>query len=317
MIRLLFITLFFVSTILASDESDAKNKKIAYIVSDIRIPFWEIMSRGIKTKADSLGWEVEIYSASNIKKDELQNTASAIKQNVDGIIVSPINSSTCVTISKLAKKANIPVVIADIGSDENNSYISYISSDNHQGAYEIGKVLTKKMKELKYDKNSVGIIAIPQTRANGKARTEGFIKALNEANITSVAIEQQVDFSYDETYKYSKNMIDAHKDLKALWLQGSDRYQAALDAIKGSKRDILLITFDAEPIFLDLIPKGILVGAAMQQPFVMGEKALEVLSLHLNKKEVPKNIKLEILAISQDNIDDKLHIIKRNVLGVE
>ncbi len=59
-----------------------------------------------------------------------------------------------------------------------------------------------------------------------------------------------------------------------------------------------------EPIFLDLIPKGILVGSAMQQPYLMGQKAVISLDNYLKGKEVKKEEKLPILAISKDNIEE-------------
>ena len=52
-----------------------------------------------------------------------------------------------------------------------------------------------------------------------------------------------------------------------------------------------------------MIPEGKLVGAAMQQPFLMGEKAVEQFYNHFNNIKIEKNIKLEILAVSKENID--------------
>ncbi len=292
-------------------------KKLAYIVSDTGIPFWDIMSRGIKQNSEKLGFEVDIYSSDNIIKNEMKFTAKVINDKVDGLIISPINSSSSVTILKLAKKAGIPVVIADIGTDR-GEYLSYISSDNKKGAYDIGKVLSRAMIEKGYQNGKVGIIAIPQKRKNGKDRTSGFMKALGESGIKGADIKQQVTFSYKETFDFAKELIGNYPDLRAIWLQGSDRYQGALDAIEqsGKKGEILLICFDAEPVFLELIPKGILVGAAMQQPFLMGEKAVEVLAKHFEGEKVEKNIMLSILAIDKENLEEKLPIIKRNVLGL-
>jgi ribose transport system substrate-binding protein len=297
--------------------ANAASQKIAYLVSDLRIPFWQIMARGIESKAEKLGYELLTYSAENNAKKELENTIQAISKKVDGIIVSPTNSSACATILKLAKKADIPVVISDIGT-ESGEYVSYISSDNTQGAYEIGKILSATMKAMDYQTGSVGIIGIPQKRANGKARTAGFVRALDEAGIKSADLRQQVDFSYEETYKHAKELISAHPELKAIWLQGSDRYQAALDVIEdtGNKGKILLICFDAEPEFIELINNKTLVGAAMQQPFLMGSESLSRLDMHLNGKVVEKNLKLPVLAISHHNIQEQLNLIKRNVLGI-
>ena len=308
-----FILVF--STPLAAQENTPK--KLAYITSDLEIPFWKIMSKGVAGEAQSLGYEVHLYSAANSPKKELQNMIDAIDKKVDGIILSPTTSSASVTLLKFAKKASIPVVIADIGSDSKD-YVSFISSDNFTGAYELGKILGHEMQQKGWQNERVGIIAIPQKRDNGKARTKGFLEALNEFGVDKADIRQQIDFSYQETYNYSQQLMKQHADLRAIWLQGSDRYQAALDAIKdaGKIDEIILICFDAEPSFLELIPKDILIGSAMQQPFLIGQKAVTSMHAYLQGLPVEKQIQLPILAISKNNLAENITTIKRNVLGL-
>ncbi len=298
-------------------QSLKQQGKLVYLVSDLRIPFWDIMWRGIREEAAALGYGIEVHSAENSRKNELQHLVWALREEVDGIIVSPISSSTCVTILKHAAKEGVPVVISDIGTDD-GQYVSYISSDNHEGAYRIGQVLASALKERGWEDSSVGIIAIPQKRLNGQARTAGFMKAMREQRIKGADIKQQSDFSDQETYRFSLELIHQYPDLRALWLQGSDRYGAALRAIKdaGKKGEILLVTFDAEPEFLKMIPQGRLVGAAMQQPFLMGQHAVEMMDRHLQGGAVERNIQLPVLAISQKNIAEKTVMIKRNVLGL-
>lgn len=299
-------------------NANSNIKRIAYIVSDTSIPFWNIMSRGVKNSADILGYEVEIYNSQNSIKIELENTIKAINDNVSGIIISPNNSSSCVTVLKLAKKANIPVVISDIGTDS-GEYISYISSNNEKGAYDIGKILAEQMSILGISNPKVAIIAIPQKRLNGQERTAGFIKAINEYSIKNIDLKQQVTFSKEETYNFTKELINKNPELNAIWLQGSDKYQGALDAIyeSGKKDKILLLTFDAEPEFLNLITNNTLVASAMQQPFLMGEKAIISLHKYFNNEEIEKDYKLPVLAIYKENIEDNLIIIKRNVFGLD
>lgn len=293
-------------------------QQIVYIASDRTIPFWQIMGKGVTSKALEYGYDVKLLDSKNSAKVELEHTIKAIKDRVDAIIISPTNSSRCVTVLKLAHAAHIPVVVLDIGTDE-GEYLSFISANNKKGAYDIGKVLAKKMKQESLQTGEVGIIAIPQKRLNGQLRTAGFMQAMEEEGIKTADIKQQVNFSLEETYMFSNELINKYDNLKAIWLQGSDKYQGALNAIKDANKEgeILLITFDAEPEFLELIPKGVLVGAAMQQPFLMGQEAIEVLHEHFKGNTVVKNIQLPILAISQENIKEKLSIIKRNVLGLE
>ena len=312
--KIIILFLLFLSSLFAN-----QHKRLAYIVSDTTIPFWQIMSKGIKEKSVEFGYEIDIYNSNNLKKNELENMALALDKKIDGLIISPINSSTAATFLEIAKINNIPVVIADIGSNSKD-YVSFISSDNKKGAYELGKILAKHMKNLSWNKEgTVGIISIPQKRTNGKDRTLGFIQALDEESIKVSGFYQQVDFSYEETYNYSKKLIEENKNLRAIWLQGSDKYKGALDAIKeaNKQKEIALICFDAEPEFLEMIQNGDLVGSAMQQPYMMGQEAVISLNNFLNNKYVEKEQKMGILAISKDNIDDKLKIIKLNVLGIK
>ena len=312
--KIIILFLLLLSSLFAN-----QHKKLAYIVSDINIPFWQIISKGIKDKSNELGYEIDIYNSNNLKKNELENMALALDKKIDGLIISPINSSTASTLLEIAKMNKIPTIVADIGSDSQD-YLSFISSDNKKGAYELGKILSKYMKSLSWNKEgTVGIIAIPQKRLNGKDRTIGFIQALEEDNIKVSGMYQQVDFSYEETYNYSKKLIDENKNLRAIWLQGSDKYKGALDAIKKANKqnEIALICFDAEPEFLEMIQNGDLVASAMQQPYIIGQEAVVTLNNYFNNKEVKKEQKMEILSISKENIDDKLKIIKLNVLGIK
>lgn len=314
--QLLLLLLVLASGYALPDTGPAQNRKLAYLVSDLRIPFWEIMRRGIAHQAGQLGYRVDAYSAENDAKRELQFTVQAIRNQVDGIILSPTNSSAAVTVLSLADKAGIPVVIADIGS-EGGEYVSYIASDNFTGSYQLGRILAAALQERGWQDGSVGIIAIPQKRANGKARTAGFMKALGEAGIKGGDIRQQVNFSYQETYDFARELIAADPNLRALWLQGSDRYQGAIDAIAeaGKTAEVLLLCFDAEPEFLEMIPAGSLLGSGMQQPFRIGEEAVSTLHQHLQGKQVPREKLMPVLAVSRRNIEGKLGVIRRNVLG--
>ena len=316
--KYIIITFFILSFNTAFASENTSNNKIIYLAPDMNIPFWQIMAKGIKNTINSKNYKFEIYNSNNSAKKELELVVKAIKEKVSGIIVSPSNSSACVTILKLAKNANIPVVISDIGTDAGN-YVSYISSNNKKGAYDIGKILAKKMINKKWEKGKVGIIAIPQKRLNGQERTAGFMKALNEDNIKGADIKQMVKWTKEETYNFTKQFILNYPDLRAIWLQTSNLYAGAIKAIKDMKKEkeILLIAFDAEPEFLKLIPEEKIVASGMQQPCLMGETAAQTMLKHLNGEKVKKDIQIPILAITTENINTKLKLINRNVLGIK
>jgi len=144
------------------------------------------------------------------------------------------------------------------------------------------------------------------------------MEALKEADIKGANIMQMQKWTKEETYDFTKKFILEYPDLRAIWLQTSNLYAGALDAIKDMKKEkeIFLIAFDAEPEFLQLIPKGNIIGSGMQQPYLMGVKAMQALDRHLNGTKVEKNIQVPILTITTENIDKKLSIINKNILGL-
>ena len=300
--------------IIISTTLSAKN--YAYIVSDISIPFWKIMSKGVEAEMNDNGGNVTIYSANNNIKQEIVNTIRAVEQGVDGVVLSPCTSTSAKTVLEILEKKNIPVVIADIGSVSNN-YISYISSNNIKGSYELGSFLAQHLVKHSKDNGTVGIIAIPQKRDNGRARTKGFLTALKNYNIKSAGLRQQVTFTEDETYILTKELIIARNDVVAIWLQGSDKYKGTQRAIKESGKDIILLTFDAEPEFIQMIASGELLASAMQQPYFIGRKAVMTLNNHLSGKKVDKEIKVDTIVATKLNILKDLNFINKNVLGIE
>jgi ABC-type sugar transport system substrate-binding protein len=291
---------------------------LVYLVSDLRIPYWDVLWRGIRQQAHELGYTIDVFSAENDPRQELELLMLAASKSVDGIVLSPTNSSAAVTLIKMAKQAGIPVVMADVGS-ESDGYVSYIGSDNFHGGYNLGRLLTKTMQEKQWQNGRVGIIAIPQKRATGRARTTGFLQALSEAGIKSSSLLQLVEFSAQETYDLTRKMIRENPSLRAIWLQSSNHYRSALDAIdiSGKRRKILLIFSDAEPAFLELIPAGVIVAAGVQQPYLMGERAVQQLHNHLQGKPVLREIQLPMLTLSAQNIRPQRANIRRNVLGLD
>ena len=83
-------------------------------------------------------------------------------------------------------KYNIPVVIGDIGTNE-GEYVSFIISDNREGANGVGKALVAAMKEKGMADGTVGLVTISLTRNNVKKRTAGFRAALEEGGIKECA----------------------------------------------------------------------------------------------------------------------------------
>jgi len=297
----------------------AESKELVYLTPGLDLAFWRYLSKGIENVATKGGYTYQALDSGNNAQTQLKNAKDAIARGVAGIIISPTDSSTAPAVLDLAKQANIPVVIADIGTDSGD-YVSFIISDNYQGANGVGKALAEAMKAAGKQDGSVGIVGISQARLNGQARTKGFKDAMTAAGITKEAgLQQMQTYTADETFKFTQDMTTANPEMKALFVQTDGPTLGALQAIKAARLtgDVLVAGFDGVPEFVPLLQSGELVVSGMQQPYLMGQESGRAMVDHLSGKTPEKKILVPIKIVTSKNIEQELPTIKETVFANE
>jgi len=291
-------------------------KKVAYLTPGLDLPFWRILAKGVDDEAKKNGSSSSAYDSHNSAQTQLQNAQDVIARRVDGIIISPTDSSTAPAVLAAAKRANIPVVIADIGTTS-GEYVSFIISDNYQGAYGIGQALGKAMHAKGWQNGTVGLVTISLARNNGQARTKGFMKAMDEAGIKQAALSQMQTYTADETFKFVQDMITAHPDMRGLFIETDQPTLGALRALQAAHKenDILVAAFDGIPEFVKLIEDGKIVGSGMQQPYLMGQRSAQAMFDHFDGKTPEKQVLVPIQVVTSDNIKELLPTIQKTVFG--
>jgi len=303
----------------ATGAVPAETKEIVYLTPGLDLPFWRYLSKGVEAEAKKEGYSFTALDSHNSAETQLKNAQDAIARGVAGIAISPTDSSTAPSVLALAAKAKIPVVVADIGTNS-GEYVSFIISDNKEGAHGVGKALAEALKEKGWTDGSVGLVTISQARKNGQARTGGFRDALKEAGITKEAgLQQMQSYTADETFKFTQDMLTANPEMRGMFIQTDQPTIGALRAIKAAHRDgtLLVAGFDGIPEFVDLLKKGEIVASGMQQPYLMGVKSGEALMTAIKGGKPEKEILVPIVIATSKNIDQILPTIKQTVFANE
>jgi ABC-type sugar transport system substrate-binding protein len=298
--------------------------EVAYLTPGLNVPFWKYLSDGIKQQAALDAAEsgatinVTDYDSRNDAGTQLQNAQDAITAGVDLIILSPTDSSSAPTVLEVAAENNVPVVIADIGTDEGD-FVSFVISTNEQGAYEAGQVLTEKMKEQGCEGGDVLMITISQARLNGQNRTKGITKAVEEAGSKIVQFLQSEDYTRVEAQTQASDMLSANPEACGFFTQHDEAALGALTAIEESGRaeDIVFASFDGSPESVELIKQGKLVAASMQQPVLMGRISMEVGLKHLRGEEVEKETSVPTILVTPENVEEIEATLQDTVFPVE
>ncbi|SME90325.1 monosaccharide ABC transporter substrate-binding protein, CUT2 family [Tistlia consotensis] len=300
--------------------AQAASKELVYLTPGLDLPFWRYLSKGIESVAKKNGYSYQALDSHNSAQTQLQNAQDAVARGVAGIIISPTDSSTAPSVLSLAKSAGIPVVIADIGTNSGD-YVSFIISDNYEGAHGVGEALAAALKEKGWEKGSVGLITISQARKNGQARTKGFRDGLKAGGVETkeAGLQQMQSYTAEETFKFTQDMLTANPDMRGLFVQTDQPTIGALRAIKAARRQgqILVAAFDGIPDFVDLLKKNEIVASGMQQPYLMGERSAEAMVEHLKGGTPKKEIVVPILVVTSKNIEKLLPTVKETVFANE
>ena len=302
-----------------SEPADAQDKELVYFTPGLDLPFWRYLSKGVEAVAAENGYSYQAMDSRNSAQTQRQNAQDAIARGVDGIIISPTDSSTAPGILELAEEAGIPVVIADIGTNSGN-YVSFIISDNYDGAHGTGEALAAALHEKGWEEGSVGLVTISQARKNGQARTAGFRDALKEAGIENEAgLQQMQSYTIDETFRFTQDMLTANPDMRGMFIQTDQPAIGALRAIRAARRDgeVLVAAFDGIPEFVELLQSGEIVASGMQQPYLMGVRSGEAMIEHLNGGTPEKEILVPILVVTSENIEELLPTVRETVFANE
>ena len=295
----------------------AAAKEIVYITPGMDLPFWRAVAKGVGKTVTAAGYSYSVLDSHNSAPTQLQNAQDAIAHDVAGIVISPTDSSTAPSVLALAKRNNVPVVIADIGTNSGD-YVSLIKSDNYKGAYGVGEALAVALKAKGWEKDAFGLCTISLARKNGQDRTAGFRDAMKAAGLVNeAALKQMQSYTTDETFKFVQDMLTGAPNLRGLFVEVDQPTLGALQAIKAANRsdDVLVASFDGIPEFVDLLKSGRLVAVGMQQPYLMGDRAAAALIGSLKGTTPEKETLVPIMVATHQNIEDLLPTARRTVFA--
>ncbi|WP_375168028.1 LacI family DNA-binding transcriptional regulator [Sneathia vaginalis] len=124
---------------LARSLKTRKGKIIGLTIADMQNQFSSFIFKGISEVCCKKGYHVLVTEVNGDEKDAIN---SLLSYNIDGLIINTIGGNDEYIID-LAKKKNIPIVLADRSIDSKNT-IDTVTCDNYIASYNLMKYLKKQ-----------------------------------------------------------------------------------------------------------------------------------------------------------------------------
>ena len=124
-------------------------------------PFYIAMLRGIRARAQELGWEVATVSANEDKVKQINGVQDLVARGVKGVLISPIDAVGVNAAYDAAKAGNVPIVSVARGSTSPNQTL-HVAMDEKQ----IGRDIAEWTAKTDRRRRQGGDAARPERRAD-------------------------------------------------------------------------------------------------------------------------------------------------------
>lgn len=270
----------------------AEDFKIGFSISTLNNPFFVTLSEGAEAKAKELGATLSVVDAQDNASKQASDVEDLIQQDVDMIMINPVDSEAVAAAVESANSANIPVITVD-RSSAGGEVVSHIASDNVAGGEMAGEHLLSLVGEGALVAELEGVPGSSAARERG----EGF-NNVAEGKL-EVSAKQTANFNRSEGLSVMENILQANPDIKGVFAHNDEMALGALEAIEASGKDITVVGFDATDDAVKAVEEGRLAGTIAQKPEMIGEKALETAVQSLKGEKVEASIPVELELVKE------------------
>lgn len=275
-----------------SGGDKAEDFKIGFSISTLNNPFFVTLSEGAEAKAKELGATLSVVDAQDNASKQASDVEDLIQQDVDMIMINPVDSEAVAAAVESANSANIPVITVD-RSSAGGEVVSHIASDNVAGGEMAGEHLLSLVGEGALVAELEGVPGSSAARERG----EGF-NNVAEGKL-EVSAKQTANFNRSEGLSVMENILQANPDIKGVFAHNDEMALGALEAIEASGKDITVVGFDATDDAVKAVEEGRLAGTIAQKPEMIGEKALETAVQSLKGEKVEASIPVELELVKE------------------
>lgn len=263
-------------------------------------PFMVPLYNGMKDYCEDLGIELVEYYADNDIETQINQVDDLIQQDIDALIVMPVDAEGITPALQAAEKAEIPVVSVDAACSEADLTIAYIASNNYAAGYECGKNVVETL-------DSAKIIALthPEILCTIE-RYNGFKDAIAEGgDAYEIVAEQPCQGLMAEAMNAMDNLIQAQNEIDVVFCINDGSSQGAISSLEAANRleGVQVYGIDGQQANADLIKEGKLTGESAQQPYEMGKGAVDLLVKHFSGEEYEYENLLDINFLTIDNVE--------------
>ncbi len=280
--------------------------RFALVPKAMNNPYFDLSRDGCMAAAERLGIEcVYIGPVDHEPATEAQIIQDLITQGIDGLAISVADVGTVTDVINQAVEAGIPTITFDADAPDSLRQ-AYVGTDNYAMGVAIGQMAASLMPEG----GTFAIVSGGPAAENLNERVRGTIDGLGEGWTQVSGSPLYCNDDAALAVQQLQDIVTANPDIDALLPVGGwplfvpDAYRAFVEPIKAEldAGEKIIVSADTLPMELEHLRDGYVNGLVGQQPYAMGEKAMEILLALHNGEEVEEINLVGLDIVTPDNV---------------
>jgi len=274
----------------AESEAAAGGEKltVAFVPKSTGAPYFIACEKGAKKAAEDLG--IDYIWTGTPGEDSAKQIAlieDVITQDVDALVISPVDSQACVEVINKAMDAGIPTFTWDIDSPDSKRLFCITAGD----AVQSGKVLAEGCAKEIGGEGQVAIL----TGALGSDAMTRRIEAVKDTfakeypDIEVVTVESHNE-DLEKGISISENILQTYPDLKGFIGVSANCANMITTAVKSAGREGIAIWSQGLPsLNYDEVMDGTIKGLVLWNPGAMTYIAMAAAKQYIEDGTLPQN----------------------------
>ncbi len=283
----------------------ATQLRVAVIPKGTTHEFWKSVHAGALKAQKELD-AVQVIWKGPLKEDDRAAQITVVEdfitQQVDGIVLAPLDDKALVKPVKEAVAAGIPVVIFD-SSLADKSYVSFVATDNYKG----GCIAAQRMGELLAGKGDVLVLRYQEGSASTTKREQGFLDTIAKKfpGIKIVSSNQYAGATTESAQKAAENLLNRFTKLDGIYCPNESSTFGMLLALQAAGRagKVKFVGFDSSAKLVAALRAGEIHGLVLQNPINMGYLAVKTLVEHIRGGQPERRIDTGAVLVTRENMD--------------
>ncbi len=266
-------------------------------------PFYIAMLRGIRARAQELGWDVATVSSNEDKLKQINGVQDLVAKGVKGILISPIDAVGVNAAYDAAAQAKIPIVSVARGSSSPNQTV-HVAMDEVQVGRDIAEWTVKRLN----GEGKVAMLLGPSGAPTFRNLGQGYTEVMSKYPNVKVVFKSDGPLTRERGIKNAEDALVANPDLKAIYAANDDVALGAMQAVLAANRagQTIVTGMNGVPPALRAVKDGNIAMTVELNPVVWGRLGVDVLATYLRGEKVDQHVFIKHVIIDNSNVDGVL-----------